>query len=900
MAKVKKSDASNRAGIDEKLSMDQVLAKVNKAYGTGTIARSSQARALSVPRLETGIFGIDYATGGGFALGRLNGIYGLKSSGKTAVALKTIASSQRYCRKHLIKMKETNKKLYRCLECGYRGDKKGGLCPDCKEAGFESKLLDMGDRALKCPECGEYNPIISVFFDAEGSLENYWAAKLGVNGHYVYVIRTEYAEQAIDISDTILRNGQCDLLVVDTLAHLIPSVEIEESVSGDSVISVRKGDNRIILPIRDLVSKIESGERDFQVRAYDFISGRFDWKSVRKGWRHSSGKPMVRIKTKYGRELKVTEDHSCFRVKKGARYCLDAYRHKYRWIGEMEVCKGSDIRIGDLMLLDNTPEEGGEEAIILSDKLTARKKEPVYVAGVAEPVAALAPGFSDKAIRNRRGKQGHYLRLSIARREGVSFTGTEKMYGRGSSKWVRNRVDTARLGYLLGAFVGDGSFNGRSLVLSMSPREIRKVCAKINGMGNLGLKTTHPKDDKGDPANCLSFHLSSRPLVRMFEQWFKGQTSRTKRIPSDVFSWSRDARLSVILGLLLSDGHQEISNRLTISTSSKYLVWDIVELLRSLGVVSSVRRRPPPKKPSKIHGRELSGKEGWFIIFNGWRLFDKAEGKRGRDPSQIEVGGGIPVKVVSVEKSDPEEVFDLEVDDQSSTFSANGILVHNSAMKWQVGVQARLINKMLRKIVSAQNSPNLTTDTRPTALLLNQVRMKVGVMWGNPETKPGGMGQDFATSIDLRMWPGKYEKDDEGNTLNVITNFRCVKNKVSPAQMEGNFRLWLRDYGKRTAGDTEDAAVVLGQALKHGWLGNSKDGWRYVDKEFKTKKETIRFLLNNRDAYEELRTGLFSDMLGTIASDKDALKIEEEDEADIGTVDEEEADILDEVEKELE
>jgi recombination protein RecA len=212
--------------------------------------------------------------------------------------------------------------------------------------------------------------------------------------------------------------------------------------------------------------------------------------------------------------------------------------------------------------------------------------------------------------------------------------------------------------------------------------------------------------------------------------------------------------------------------------------------------------------------------------------------------------------------------------------------IEESSEKWQVGVQARLINKMLRKIVSAQNAPGLDDDTRPTAILLNQVRMKVGVLWGNPETRPGGMGQEFATSIDIRMWPGKYGKDKDGNTLNVVTNFRCVKNKVAPAQMDGNFRLWLRDYETRKAGDTEDKAVVLGQALKHGWLGNSKDGWVYDGNKFKTKKEILQFLLKNRDAYEELRTGLFSDMLGTIASDKEALKIEENEEADIGTVSE--------------
>jgi recombination protein RecA len=200
-------------------------------------------------------------------------------------------------------------------------------------------------------------------------------------------------------------------------------------------------------------------------------------------------------------------------------------------------------------------------------------------------------------------------------------------------------------------------------------------------------------------------------------------------------------------------------------------------------------------------------------------------------------------------------------------------------------LQARLINKMMRKLTSAQNAEGLDTDNRPTILLLNQVRMKVGVLWGNPETKPGGMGQEFATSIDLRMWPGKYTQDKAGNTLSMITNVRCTKNKVSPAQMSGNFRLWLRDYADHAAGDTEDKAVVLGQAVKYSLFGNSQDGWKYKEKEFGSRKDAIKYFLHDRDAYEELRTFLFTTMLGTIACDEDTLKIEEDDDVEIGTSD---------------
>jgi hypothetical protein len=103
--------------------------------------------------------------------------------------------------------------------------------------------------------------------------------------------------------------------------------------------------------------------------------------------------------------------------------------------------------------------------------------------------------------------------------------------------------------------------------------------------------------------------------------------------------------------------------------------------------------------------------------------------------------------------------------------------------------------------------------------------------------------------------------------------------------MSGNFRLWLRDYADHAAGDTEDKAVVLGQAVKYSLFGNSQDGWKYKEKEFGSRKDAIKYFLHDRDAYEELRTFLFTTMLGTIACDEDTLKIEEDDDVEIGTSD---------------
>jgi hypothetical protein len=151
------------------------------------------------------------------------------------------------------------------------------------------------------------------------------------------------------------------------------------------------------------------------------------------------------------------------------------------------------------------------------------------------------------------------------------------------------------------------------------------------------------------------------------------------------------------------------------------------------------------------------------------------------------------------------------------------------------------------------------------------------------------MGQEFATSVDLKTWASKYEKDDAGNTLNLITNFRAVKNKVGPPQQEGNFRVWLRDYDGHKVGDVEDVSVVLGQALKHKWFGEydneqeafgvtegkefKKGKGKYKEVEFESVDEIFKYFKDNPDDYETLRTSLFADMLGKIMSDEDAMQV---------------------------
>lgn len=404
---------------------ESILEKLNKK-APGLLLRASSSAALHIPRLPIGIFSLDAATGGGIPLGRVTGIFGKKSSGKTVVALKIVASAQKFCRKHWRRMIPTDKRLLRCLACGFL-DNAEGDCPDCHAAGFSSKLVDRGDFLYICPECKKYNPMRTVWMDLEGAWSNEWAQKQGVNCHYVFLSRPEYAEQAIDVSDAVLRDGDFDFLVIDTLAHMVPMAEIEESVE-----------------------------------------------------------------------------------------------------------------------------------------------------------------------------------------------------------------------------------------------------------------------------------------------------------------------------------------------------------------------------------------------------------------------------------------------------------------KWQQGLQARLINKMLRKLISAINHPGLEKLQRPTILMLNQIRFKIGVFYGDPEVKPGGEGQNFATSMDIKLWSGKYEKDEAGNTLSMVTNFRVVKNKCSAPMHEGNFRLWLTENNNRKIGDTEETEVVIGIAFEKGLFGNSREGWNIFGESAKTKEEIVQRLISDSALFEKTRNSLLSMRLGTVLSDESAMKVKTE------------------------
>ena len=164
---------------EKQKALDLVLKEIEKQYGKGAIMKLGQGAAdQTIDVIPTGCLTLDLALGiGGVPRGRIIEIYGPESSGKTTVALHVIAETQ----------------------------KMGG---------------------------------IAAFIDAEHALDPVYAAKLGVDLENLYVSQPDTGEQALDITDNLVRSGAVDLIVVDSVAALTPKAEIEGDM-GDSHVGLQ-------------------------------------------------------------------------------------------------------------------------------------------------------------------------------------------------------------------------------------------------------------------------------------------------------------------------------------------------------------------------------------------------------------------------------------------------------------------------------------------------------------------------------------------------------------------------------------------------------------------------------------------------------------------------------------
>lgn len=158
---------------DKQKALDAALAQIERVFGRGSVMRLGEDSHLEVEVISTGCLGLDLALGiGGFPKGRIIEVYGPESSGKTTLALHTVAEAQ----------------------------KAGGTC---------------------------------AFVDAEHALDPSYARKLGIKVDDLLISQPDTGEQALEIADTLVRSGAIDVVVIDSVAALVPKAELEGDM-GDA------------------------------------------------------------------------------------------------------------------------------------------------------------------------------------------------------------------------------------------------------------------------------------------------------------------------------------------------------------------------------------------------------------------------------------------------------------------------------------------------------------------------------------------------------------------------------------------------------------------------------------------------------------------------------------------
>jgi recombination protein RecA len=152
---------------EKQKSLQVTVDKLEKSFGKGVVMKLSDNPVLDAPAISTGSLGLDIALGiGGVPRGRVVEIYGPESSGKTTIAMHMIAEAQ----------------------------KKGGL---------------------------------AAFIDAEHAFDRFYAERLGIDIENLYVSQPDYGEQALEITEHLIRSGAIDIVVIDSVAALVPKAEIE-------------------------------------------------------------------------------------------------------------------------------------------------------------------------------------------------------------------------------------------------------------------------------------------------------------------------------------------------------------------------------------------------------------------------------------------------------------------------------------------------------------------------------------------------------------------------------------------------------------------------------------------------------------------------------------------------
>ena len=239
---------------EKTLAIDNVIAAIEKKYGKGMLVRGADARGLNIKRLKTGSMALDVATGGGWAWGKLNEIFGQYSGGKSYVSMLTMAQTQR-----------------------------------------------------------DYPNANVALIDFEGAFDSVWASKIGVDVSKLLISSPEYMEDGLQIAIDLIQSQDCALIVVDSLAAACPKAEHDGEITDFTVgLRARLG-NKFV---RKSKGKVDLTSNEFDIgqttvlvvnQTYKNIGGYGD-PDVTPGGEQVKFGAMIRVKIRKGEVINDSKE----------------------------------------------------------------------------------------------------------------------------------------------------------------------------------------------------------------------------------------------------------------------------------------------------------------------------------------------------------------------------------------------------------------------------------------------------------------------------------------------------------------------------------------------------------------------------------------------------------------
>lgn len=674
----------------------EVVKKMQKKYGEGAVVRMDSAKVEKIEAIPTGSLLLDYAIGvGGVPRGRIIEVYGMESSGKTTVCLQTAAEAQK---------------------------------------------MSMN----------------VAYIDVENALDIFYAKRLGVDIEKLYISQPDSAEEALDIVENYVRSGDFGLIIIDSIAALVPRAENEgemgDSVSGDTPIFIKRNNAIDIVPIEDLYGGYRKFSRGRHSNRYLKFAGKnieplqvltaSGWKKIKCVFlkENHKKKPIVLTHTNYGL-AKTTPDHSLF--------------------VNGVATSPNELKIGDL--IDTYPVECNQS-----------------INSVTEDVA-----------------------------------------------------------WLIGYFCAEGSLGGRTVVFADTHKQFIDE-AEMRAKRSLCVATSIAERIPDSPNKKLLYNLrlsTKDEVYAMFSQCFT-KRNRYKKVPDFILNANPTLKRAFLEGFNLGDGNLNVpEGTYRLYTSSFVLSAGLQHILRSIGIdgYASVVYRDDNSLPEITLGSNSNQQKRYADNeIKSFRTIDT-----------------------------PEFLYDMETEDGTFVGGLGCIVHHNSHM----GLQARLMSQAMRKLQAQVRSSNTTL------LFVNQIRQKIGIVYGSNETTPGGNAMKFAASVRVKLTRSNIKKGDEivGSTIKA----RIEKNKVAVPFRVCEMEIIFNEGISKMA-ELVDLGVQFGFVTKRGAFYSIDD-----TKLGQGKDAAKSFLKENPDIAAKLEAQIRGHMAKTqtglvLDSDDDEIEVDEE------------------------